>query len=219
MGYGFGRLVQRVLLEPSSTKKDTISRRYKRITKRLNSDFWYSESETAHSMYVGSYGRGTAIKGISDLDIIFILPYDVYAKYNAYTCNGQSALLQSVKHSIEITYAVTKIRGDGQVIQVPFDEGITFEVVPAFVNENDSFTFPDANSGGCWRVTNPKPEIAEIKSRNQKCNGNLIALCKMMRAWKNHWSVPIGGLLVDTLAYQFIDTWQYKDKSFFITII
>lgn len=36
----------------------------------------------------------------------------------------------------------------------------------------------------------------------------------MMRAWKSQWSVPIGGLLIDTLAYQFIENYQYRDKSF-----
>ena len=36
----------------------------------------------------------------------------------------------------------------------------------------------------------------------------------MMRAWKNQWSVPIGGLLIDTLCYQFIENYQYRDKSF-----
>ena len=40
---------------------DVISYRYKRITKRLNIDFWGSDSEISHSLYVGSYGRGTAI--------------------------------------------------------------------------------------------------------------------------------------------------------------
>jgi hypothetical protein len=36
----------------------------------------------------------------------------------------------------------------------------------------------------------------------------------MMRAWKNKWEVPIGGLLIDTLAYQFIDNWEFKEKSY-----
>jgi len=35
-----------------------------------------------------------------------------------------------------------------------------------------------------------------------------------MRAWKNKWGVPIGGLLIDTLAYQFIISWNYRDKSY-----
>lgn len=192
----------------------TISTRYKNITRRLNTDFWSTNSEVAHSLYVGSYGRNTAIAGFSDMDMIFWLPYDLYVRYDGYSGNGQSALLQAVKTSIERTYATTSLRADGQVIQVPFNDGITFEVVPAFVNKDDSFTYPDANNGGSWKITNPRPEIEAMRQRNLATNGNLIPLCRMMRDWKDKWNVPIGGLLIDTLAYQFIENWQYRDKSY-----
>jgi len=193
---------------------DSISKRYRTITKRLNIDFWGSFSETSHSLYVGSYGRNTAIHGFSDLDMIFRLPDSEWERFNNYNRNGQSALLQAVRNSIKKTYPNTNVGGDGQVIVVPFTDGITFEVVPAFINEDGSFTFPNANNGGSWKVTNPKPEIDAIKKRNKECNYNLIPLCRMMRAWKNKWSVPIGGLLIDTLAYQFIIQWEYRDKSY-----
>lgn len=35
----------------------SISTRYKAITKRLNTDFWSTSSESSHSLYVGSYGE------------------------------------------------------------------------------------------------------------------------------------------------------------------
>jgi len=193
---------------------ESISIRYKAITRRLNTDFWDTTSDTSHSLYVGSYGRNTAIQGFSDLDMIMQLPYACYERYNAYSGNGQSALIQAVKTSIEKTYPTTSIRADGQVILVPFKDGITFEVVPAFVNKDDSFTYPDANGGGSWKTTNPKPEIEAIRVRNSACNGNLVPLCRMMRAWKGKWDVPISGLLVDALAYQFIEGWQHRDKSY-----
>ena len=41
--------------------RQKISERYKRMTKAINKAFWNSDSDTAHSLYVGSYGRGTAI--------------------------------------------------------------------------------------------------------------------------------------------------------------
>ncbi len=192
----------------------TISTRYRNITQRLNKDFWGTDSDTSHSLYVGSYGRNTAIQGFSDLDMIFRLPSNLYEIYDNYTGNGQSTLLQVVKKSIQKTYPTTSIGADGQVILIPFTDGITFEVVPAFLNADGSYTFPDANNGGTWRVTNPRPEIEAIRTRNSACNKNLIRLCRMMRAWKSEWSVPIGGLLVDTLAYQFIDGWKYKEKSY-----
>src|ERR1700680_4252183 len=68
----------------------SISYRYKRITKQLNTDFWTTDSDTAHSLYVGSYGRDTAAKGVSDLDVAFILPNAVYHQYNKHEGNGQS---------------------------------------------------------------------------------------------------------------------------------
>ena len=96
----------------------TISSRYKTITRRLNTDFWNTTSETSHSLYVGSYGRNTAIQGFSDLDMVFRLPYSEYERYNNYSSNGQSALLQAIKQSIQKTYSTTSIGADGQVVQV-----------------------------------------------------------------------------------------------------
>lgn len=192
----------------------TISMRYKAITRRLNTDFWTTTSETSHSLYVGSYGRNTAIEGFSDLDMIFQLPYEVYVQYDQHQGNGQSALLQAVRESIRRTYSSTDVGADGQVVEIPFTDNLTFQVVPAFINKDDSYTFPDANNGGSWLTTNPKPEIEAIRTRNANCNGNLVPLCRMMRSWKKKWEVPIGGLLVDTLAYQFIENYQHRDKSY-----
>ena len=188
----------------------TISLRYRNITKRLNTDFWRTDSDTAHSLQVGSYGRNTAINGTSDVDTIFQLPYSVYKQYDNYSGNGQSALLQAVRNSVKKSYSVTDIGADGQVILIPFSDGITFELVPGFLNNDDSYTHPDSNGGGIWKRTNPRPEIETIRTRNSECNNNLIPLCRMMRVWKKKWSVPIGGLLIDTLAYQFIIDWEYR---------
>ena len=196
------------------TKRSDIAYRYARITKRLNLDFWTSDSEVNHSFYTGSYGRGTAIGLTSDVDMIFQLPYEVYKQFDAYTTNGQAALLQEVRKSIQNTYSVTNIGSDGCVVVVPFDDSITFEVQPAFLNNIGSYTFPDSTGGGRWRTTNPKPEIDEIGSMDKTTNGNLKNLCKMARAWKANWDVPMGGLLIDTLAYYFIRDWPHKDKSY-----
>ncbi|MDQ6758954.1 MAG: nucleotidyltransferase [Acidobacteriota bacterium] len=191
-----------------------ISARYKAITRRLNTDYWDTVSDTAHSLYGGSYGRNTAIHGISDIDMIFQLPYAVYERYNSYSGNGQSALLQNVKTSIERTYSTTSLKADGQVILVPFTDGVNFDVLPAFLNKNNSYTYPNANNGGSWKATDPRAEIEAFRLRNTACNYNLMPLCRMMRAWKAGWGVPISGLLIDTLAYQFIENYEHRDKSY-----
>lgn len=201
-------------LRMSDTVVSNVQYRYKRITKQLNADFRDLNSETAYSLYVGSYGRGTDIH-VSDIDMIIELPYSVYQQYNGHSGNGQSALLQAVRNSIQNTYSTTHIRGDGQVVQLNFDDGICYEIVPGFINtDNESFTYPDTNGGGSWKITRPRAEINEIKNGDALWNKNLKRLCRMARAWKDKWSVPIGGLLIDTLAYNFMKQWEYRDKSY-----
>lgn len=197
----------------NTTVEANISQRYKQITKRLNQDFFGSESDTSHSMYVGSYGRSTDIV-TSDIDMIFILPPDLYDQYNSWKTNGQSGLLQAVVKSIQKTYNTTHIGADGQVIKLNFTDGINFEIVPVFDLVDDSFKFPDSNNGGSWKITNPRPEIKAIRDGDAKYNGNLRRLCRMARAWKYNCDVPMGGLLIDTLAYNFIKDWKYSDKSY-----
>lgn len=191
-----------------------ISERYQMITARLNYDFWATNSSALHSLYVGSYGRRTAVRGFSDLDILFILPSDLCARYNQYSYNGQSALLQAVKQSVTKSYPNTHIGGDGQVVSVSFSDRITFEIVPAFIKNDYSFIYPDSNNGGSWKTTNPIPEIDCIKLNNELTNGNLKNLCRMARAWRNKWDVPMGGLLIDTLANNFLIDWKYKNETY-----
>ena len=42
----------------------------------------------------------------------------------------------------------------------------------------------------------------------------LEKLSKMARVWKQNWDVPIRGLLIDTLAYNFIRNYEHRDKSY-----
>lgn len=200
-------------LRMSSEVVDNISYRTKRITKQLNKDFWDSTSDTNHSFYSGSYGRGTDIY-TSDIDLLMILPYSYYEKYNNYKSNGQSALLQAVKESIENTYKSYK-RADGQVVKVDFTDGISYEIVPCFLNDdNESYTYPDTNGGGSWKTTNPKAEIKAFNAMNKESNKNLKRLCRMMRAWKNKNNVQMSGYLIDTLCYRFMQIWSHKKESY-----
>lgn len=201
-------------LRMSGDVVSSVLYRAKQITKRVNSDFRDIDSDTRYSLFVGSYGRGTDIH-VSDIDMIVELPYSVYEKYNNYSGNGQSALIQALKESIKKTYSRTYVRGDGQVVKLNFSDDICYEIVPGFINKDgESYTYPDTNDGGSWKTTKPRAEIAEMNSANSKWNKNLKRLCRMARAWKDNWDVPMGGLLIDTLAYNFLKQWEHRDKSY-----
>ena len=94
----------------------------KSIAKKLNSVYYNEDGDdTSHLYIVGSVGRQTAIKGNSDLDILFDLPVDIYKKFDAYESKGQSSLLQEVKGYLKERYPKTDISGDGQVVVIEFN--------------------------------------------------------------------------------------------------
>ncbi len=112
----------------SQATRSLVAQRYKKITKAINRVFWCSESETANSRYVGSYGRGTAIH-TSDLDILIELPRSEYNHFTSLQGNGQSRLIQAVKDAVLNEYPNTDIKGDGQVVVVRFSDKMRFEIL------------------------------------------------------------------------------------------
>lgn len=64
------------------TNHESIETRYGEITLSLNKRFRDLESRSRYNLQVGSYGRWTAIKGISDLDMLYIMPPSEWAIYN-----------------------------------------------------------------------------------------------------------------------------------------
>ena len=73
----FEKLLSNIVLD----NNEQLSNRYKEITKKLNRKFRDTDSEIDNSLQVGSYGRYTGIKGISDLDMIYIMPKNLWDTY------------------------------------------------------------------------------------------------------------------------------------------
>lgn len=86
-------------LRMSDNTVSNVRNRYHMITKRINQDFWNSDSVVSHSWYVGSYGRGTSIY-TSDIDIVVEIPWTEYERYDNYLYNGQSSLLATLRNSL-----------------------------------------------------------------------------------------------------------------------
>lgn len=191
---------------------DVISLRYNEITASLNKSFRDTDSKIANSFQVGSYGRWTAIKGISDLDMLYILPATLWSDYKE---GKQYQLLSDASDAIKARYPNTEIYVDRLVVRVLY-QNFHVEVQPVFEKSDGSFIYPDSYNGGNWRVTKPRDEINAMSDFDANKNKNFRRLCKMTRAWKNKHGVQMGGLLIDTLVYNFLKTTvEYDDKSYF----
>ena len=189
----------------------TIGSRYGEVTAALNKEFRDTESKTANSLQVGSYGRWTAVNGISDLDTIFVMRA---GEWEDYKDGRQYELLRDARAAIKRRYPSTTVKVDRLVVRVLYKD-FHLEVMPAFKLADGSYKYPDTANGGSWKITKPQAELDEMKEANARKNRNLRRLCKMARAWKNKHGVAMGGLLIDTLAYNFLEsTDDYDTKSY-----
>jgi hypothetical protein len=209
---GIGEAFKGLLDNLKLDNEQTISDRYGEVTCALNKKFRDTDSKTANSLQVGSYGRWTAIKGISDLDMLYIMPA---SSWGTYKDGGQAPLLRAAADAISARYPRTTVKVDRLVVQVLYQD-FQIEVQPVFLNEDGtSFTYPDTYNGGKRKVTKPREELAAMSETDVAKNKNLRRLCRMARAWKNKHGVAMGGLLIDTLAYRFLtSTTDYDEKSY-----
>lgn len=190
---------------------ETISFRYGELTAALNKKFRDTESKTANTLQVGSFGRKTGINGLSDLDMLYIMPQGKWATYED---RGQLRLLQHTRDAIQERYPTTTVKVDRLVVTVTYKD-FHVEVQPVFEQTDGSYKYPDTKGESSWKITKPREEMAELSTKDATKNYNLKRLCKMARAWRNKHGLEMGGLLVDTLAYNFLSqTTEYDDKSF-----
>lgn len=192
-------------------KVATIRARRDEITKALNKDFRDKDACVDYKVMIGSFGRHTAIKSISDLDMIFILPSGLRDAYN--DDNGPRRMLERVRNVLKERYKNTDIRVDQCVVRVQFaSNAFKFEVQPVFENSDGSFDYPDTKAES-WKTTKPRAEIAATKECNDRTSTNMRHLARMVRAWKNANGVNIGGLVIDTLVYNFFEQTDEFDSA------
>jgi hypothetical protein len=165
-------------------------------------------------MLVGSWGKATEVRPPRDIDVLFALPKAVYDRYETRPGNKQSQLLQEVKDVLTRTYPTTNMRGDGQVVMIPFTT-YAVELVPAFLLTTGGYWVCDTNGGGRYKALDPGAEITHVQQSDSGSSGNTRHLIKMMKRWQEYCSVPLKSFAIELLAVHFINSWQNRSKDFF----
>jgi len=191
--------------------------KFKGITTRLNSAYRDTQSSTENAFLIGAWGKNTSIRPPRDVDMYYVLPNEVYHRYEAYGSgvNKQSALLQEVKRKLIDSYPRSVIKGDGPVVIADFS-GWTVELVPAFLWDASerSYIVCNTKDGGSYITTMPYHEIENINAADERSNGNARPLIRMLKCWQANCSVPIKSFHLELLAIRFLDQWLYKAFSF-----
>lgn len=185
------------------------------VRQSLQRAYYDQSTDNPPGFIVGSWGKGTAIRPPTDVDIFFELPVEVYHRINSNNGNVQSQLLQEVRGHLVGTYPQTAMRGDGQVVTVGFNT-IAVEVVPAFrYDDQGRFYMPNTNDGGSWKLVDPVAEIATIESVDRASVGNTRILARMLKTWKRECGVPLKSFQVELLVAHFMANYAYREYDYY----
>lgn len=184
------------------------------VVKCLNRHYWSVESDSSNYLLVGSWGKQTRVRPPRDIDIMFLLPPDIHQRYQQRLSNIQSQLLQEVKNVLTNTYSTTRMRGDGQVVVVPFNSFLV-EVVPAFELQTGKALICNSNNNGEYKTIDPVTEIKSFDAASKGSNGNSRDLVRMLKCWQTECNVPIKSYQLEALAVEFIEKWENKGNSLF----
>lgn len=208
----FEQFHRNLLLTPLQ-RQDGLTKR-NGVVNCLNRNYYDSTSETDNSFFIGSWGKDTVTRPPRDVDVYFVLPVQVYHRFQPYLWNRQSALLQEVKDALAGTYPDTDMRGDGQVIIVRF-ESYNVEVVPAFPLQNGQYWICNTHDGGSYKLTDPRAEVRYIEAVDLANNRNLRPLIRMLKAWQANCSVQIKSFQLELLAADFLGKSPWRLNNFF----
>lgn len=182
--------------------------KHRGVVASLNRAYWNQSDETANRLLIGSWGKYTRVRPPRDIDVLFILPVEVYHRFQERTGNRQSQLLQEVREVLAATYPATNIRGDGQVVVVPFNT-YQIEVAPAFHRQGGGFLVCDANDGGRYKHADPLAEIAALDWADRRYNGNVRKLARILKQWQRYCDVPIKSFQLEALVMEMLATKSY----------
>jgi hypothetical protein len=87
----------------------------------------------------------------------------VYWRYQASSGNRRSDLLQELRNVLLSTYSQTDLRGDGQVVSIPFNQ-TPVEVSPGFLCTDGSVLVSDTNNGGRYTLSTAAAEEASLSA-------------------------------------------------------
>lgn len=196
-------------LRLTSAQVEDARTKYAGVRSCLNDHYYNTSSEYSNSMLAGSWGKSTAIRPPRDIDVIFVLPPAVYQRFIARIGNIQSQILQEVKEVLSSTYSTTTMRGDGQVVVVPFAT-FPIEIVPAFGLTNNQYWICDTHDGGKFKTIDPDAEIEKVKVADEDTKGNVRNLIRMVKCWQGFCNVELKSFWLELLVIDFLAAWEHR---------
>lgn len=188
----------------TQAQREDAKRKYDGVCGKLHSYYYSDTSYDGNTRFlIGSYGKKTHIRPARDIDVIFIMPPEKFSQYNDNNSNCQSQLLQDIKAILEEKYPDTPIKAFGKVVVLEFsDPQHNVELLPAWENENGTFTIPNSENGGNWEVVDPRAEAKRIKDSDEQ-TGKTKILIRTIKKWSELCTAPVKSYAIENKVLEF----------------
>lgn len=179
--FAFSQFIERISL--GGTHMDVANKRRDAVMGLLSSEF-----EVLEAFPFGSIVRGTALKGVADVDVLVALNYGNHLKGKT-----PKQALEDVRTSLS-DYNARLVKKNGQAVTLYFKSWPNVDIVPAVQLTNGGYHIPDMNRG-VWIYTNPLPHAVAMADLPR---GGL-ELVRMIKKWNLAHSEYLQSFHIETL--------------------
>ena len=168
-------------LEPLESEVARARTRIALIRARLTAQF-----HTSKVAPIGSHSKGTAIRGVSDVDVLAVLRREQLRRGDGYV--SSDTLLNWIRDDLDQRFASTVVGRNGLAVTLRFGGGEHgVDVVPAvydrpLANGHPLYLIPDGNGG--WLNTAPSAHERYLRDANLRSGGKLIRLVRLLKHWR-----------------------------------
>jgi len=181
---------QDVLDRVTMHEKDAIAESFRLHQRGVEAKLW-SSFGLDKIVVIGSFSRGTVVKGSSDLDLMAVLKREEVRWGNRY--KSSKRVLSQVRERLAEKYPSTVVRPDRQAIVVDFGQGReTVDVVPAYysrqfqkkygLGQYPIYKIPDGKGG--WKETSPELHDKFFLGEEKRSQGKLPRLSRLLKVWR-----------------------------------
>lgn len=177
-----------VRLKHSETESVAAAAHRRSIEARLSTDF-----DLKRMFRSGSFGHGTSLSNISDIDFFAVFPTAKLKK-------NSSSSLTAIKESLAARFPNTGVYVDSPAVVVPFSNGLQrHEIIPAdfILSEGGCNVYDIPDRYGAWMRSSPKAHNGWVNEANKEFSGKLKQLIRLVKYWNHVKSVGIRSFYIE----------------------
>lgn len=193
-------------LSPSSAETVAFANHRKSLSKLLKAN------GASNVIPIGSRRRGTALRDISDFDLLVQFPRKLLIRRGREVSSG--AALNRIRKAVSLRYPLTSVRTDKQAVVVGFQStGASIDLVPAFFAEPGAdfkeparnypvYKIPDGYGG--WIASSPHAYDTLLSAADKRSGHKLRRVSQLLKLWANCYSpaLPLSSFAFEMLLVQ-----------------